>query len=187
MIIDDEDNGEALRQAKSKRKRTADQGYDSDDSDFDDLRSIGGLSQAMKSAEKSVHFAKSVAQGSAISKALSRKSDGSRASGGTRDGAKATAKHSGDRYKPKSKTAGGDTKGRSKVEPYAYWQFDRKMLNRRKAKHESASKSLGTVVKRTSALKGEKAKSQASKSKRMKMVGASDSPAVQAMSSAMQQ
>lgn len=31
------------------------------------------------------------------------------------------------RFKAKS-TAGGDVKGRSKVEPYAYWQFNRKVL-----------------------------------------------------------
>ena len=44
--------------------------------------------------------------------------------------------HSGDRFKPKKASTGGDTHsgggggGGGKVEPYAYWQFDRKMLNR---------------------------------------------------------
>jgi hypothetical protein len=33
------------------------------------------------------------------------------------------------RFKPRKNT-GGDTAGKSSVEPYAYWQFDRKMLNR---------------------------------------------------------
>jgi hypothetical protein len=74
------------------------------------------------------------------------------------------------RFKAKAKATGGDVKGRSRVEPYAYWQFDRKMLNRRKAKHEVATKSLGTVVRavKIGAAKGGKAKGQAAAAKRQR-------------------
>jgi ribosomal RNA-processing protein 12 len=46
------------------------------------------------------------------------------------------------------------------VEPYAYWQFDRKMLNRRRAKQAGASKTLTTVVRaaKAGAAKGAKAR-----------------------------
>lgn len=44
------------------------------------------------------------------------------------------------------KTAGGDVKGSSKVEPYAYWPLDRKMLNRRAGKQADAAKGLSSLV-----------------------------------------
>ena len=46
------------------------------------------------------------------------------------------------------------------MEPYAYWQFDRKMLNRRRGKQAGASKKLGTLVQaaQAGAAKGAKAK-----------------------------
>ena len=37
-------------------------------------------------------------------------------------------------------------KGSSKVEPYAYWPLDRKMLNRRAGKKASAAKGLSRLV-----------------------------------------
>ena len=58
------------------------------------------------------------------------------------------------------KGAKGDTKGGSKVEPYAYWPLDRKMLNRRAGKQAAAKKGLQRVVKgaKAGATKGHKAK-----------------------------
>ena len=58
------------------------------------------------------------------------------------------------------KGAKGDTKGASKVEPYAYWPLDRKMLNRRAGKQAAAKKGLQRVVKaaKSGAVKGHKAK-----------------------------
>ena len=47
----------------------------------------------------------------------------------------------------KAKAAGGDVKGSSAVEPYAYWPLDRKMLNRRPSKTASAKAGLGAVVR----------------------------------------
>ena len=46
----------------------------------------------------------------------------------------------------KAKKGGGDVKGGSKVEPYAYWPLDRKLLNRRPGKTASAKTSLATVI-----------------------------------------
>ena len=49
------------------------------------------------------------------------------------------------RFKARKK-AGGDVKGSSKVEPYAYWPLDRKMLNKRPAKKAHAAKGLSRIV-----------------------------------------
>lgn len=46
----------------------------------------------------------------------------------------------------KAKKGGGDVKGGSKVEPYAYWPLDRKMLNRRPGKTASAKAGLMNVI-----------------------------------------
>lgn len=53
-------------------------------------------------------------------------------------------------------------KGSSKVEPYAYWPLDRKMLNRRSAKQSSAKRGLDQVVSaaKVGSAKGRKAKKQ---------------------------
>ena len=60
------------------------------------------------------------------------------------------------------KGAKGDTKGKSSVEPYAYWPMDRKLLNRRSSKQAAAKKGLQGVVKgaKAGAAKGRKAKRQ---------------------------
>ena len=50
----------------------------------------------------------------------------------------------------KAKKAGGDVKGASSVEPYAYWPLDRKMLNRRPSKTTSAKAGLDAVINRSS-------------------------------------
>ena len=68
----------------------------------------------------------------------------------------------GCRFKAK-KGAGGDTKGSSKVEPYAYWPMDRRMLNRRPDKKREARAGLAGVVKAS-----KKAANQASRAKRRK-------------------
>lgn len=67
--------------------------------------------------------------------------------------------HAPHRFKSKGR-AGGDTKGASRVEPYAYWPLDRKMLNRRPAKKAAAEQGLDAVVRaaKSGAAKGRKAK-----------------------------
>ena len=51
----------------------------------------------------------------------------------------------------------------SRVEPYAYWPLDRKMLNRRKTKQGQAKRGLATIVDaaKQGAAKGAKAKVKA--------------------------
>lgn len=69
--------------------------------------------------------------------------------------------HTGARFAA-TKGAGGDVKGSSKVEPYAYWPLDRKMLNKRPGKKLQARKGLAGIVQaaQTGAAKGRKAKRQ---------------------------
>ena len=67
--------------------------------------------------------------------------------------------HSGKRFAASKQGAGGDVKGRSKVEPYAYWPLDRKMLNRRSAKKNEAKHGLTEIVS-TGVAKGRKSKKQ---------------------------
>ncbi|GBG72254.1 hypothetical protein CBR_g11184 [Chara braunii] len=54
--------------------------------------------------------------------------------------------HTGEEYKPQ-RGAGGDAKGNKKVEPYAYWPLDRKLLNRREGKRVAARKGMAGVMK----------------------------------------
>ena len=69
-----------------------------------------------------------------------------------------------DRFKSKGK-AGGDQKGSSRVEPYAYWPLDRKMLNRRPSKRKDAQEGLDQMVRaaKSGAARGNKAKRQRAK------------------------
>lgn len=167
LVIDDPEEAareaEAKRRAKAKRKR-AGEGFliDSDDSDFDDLRGYApGVERALRGA-KSVHFAPSVGGASARSGRTlgGRSAGGASAKSGASSGGGRGQQHSGERFKPKKGGAGGDAKGGAAVEPYAYWSFDRKMLNRRRGKQAGASRKLGTLVKaaQAGALKGAKAK-----------------------------
>ncbi|MEW5308062.1 MAG: hypothetical protein WDW38_000049 [Sanguina aurantia] len=85
-----------------------------------------------------------------------------------------------DLFKPKRQATGGDMAGRgSKTEPYAYWPLDRKMLNRRKGKHASASEGLGKVVTSSvvaGAMRGAKTRRQGGGSAKggLKGMGASE-------------
>jgi ribosomal RNA-processing protein 12 len=164
LVIEDE---EAKGRAKAlKRKRGREEGWlgDSDDSDMEDMKSFAGLSAAMKSVAnaKSVRFAPSIAAslgGKSKAGSMGGKSVGGR-----------SAQHSGDRYKPKKAGTGGDVKAGGSVEPYAYWQLDRKMLNRRRGKQAAASKGLAGVVRGAAAgvAKGGKARRSQQQSKRAK-------------------
>jgi ribosomal RNA-processing protein 12 len=162
MVIDDPEEEERAKAAakRAKRKRGGEEFLiDSEDSDYDDLRGYApGIERALMGA-KSVRFAPSVAGG----KSLGGKSRGGRSAGGVSTKSGRGAAHSGDRFKPKKGGTGGDSKGSNGVEPYAYWQLDRRMLNRRRGKQAGASKQLGSLVKaaQAGAAKGAKAKRQA--------------------------
>ncbi|KAK9275403.1 hypothetical protein L1049_022667 [Liquidambar formosana] len=58
-----------------------------------------------------------------------------------------------------SKKAGGDVKRKDKLEPYAYWPLDRKMMSRRPEHRAAARKGMASVVKLTKKLEGKSASS----------------------------
>ncbi|RRT66278.1 hypothetical protein B296_00034339 [Ensete ventricosum] len=58
-----------------------------------------------------------------------------------------------------SKRAGGDVKRKDKLEPYAYWPLDRKLLNRRAEHKAVARKGLARVMKSSKKLEGKSASS----------------------------
>lgn len=63
---------------------------------------------------------------------------------------------------PVTNFAGGDVKGSAKVEPYAYWPLDRRLMNRRQQKTKGAKKGLDKIITaaQEGAAKGKKAKRQ---------------------------
>lgn len=70
-------------------------------------------------------------------------------------------RHSADLYKAKGKTTGDVYSKSTKLEPYAYWPLDPKLLNRRNSKKVAARAQLGGVVKSAKAagiLRGKKSK-----------------------------
>ncbi|XP_062091199.1 uncharacterized protein LOC133797338 [Humulus lupulus] len=58
-----------------------------------------------------------------------------------------------------NKKAGGDLQKKDKLEPYAYWPLDRKMMSRRPEHRASAKKGMASVVKMTKKLEGKSASS----------------------------
>ncbi|PSC74246.1 ARM repeat superfamily [Micractinium conductrix] len=170
LVINDE---------KKKRKR-ADDGWDSEDSDFEDLKGFerSGLSLALRGA-KSVALAPTIAA-SLAGRTLGGRTAGGQTAGGRSAGGKSVggasvashgarsarhakgAQHSGDRFAAKKKGTGGDVKGSAKVEPYAYWPLDRRLMNRRAQKSRGAKQGLDKIVAaaKAGAAKGHKAKRQ---------------------------
>ncbi|KAG5546970.1 hypothetical protein RHGRI_012863 [Rhododendron griersonianum] len=53
-----------------------------------------------------------------------------------------------------SKKASGDVKRKGKLEPYAYWPLDRKMMSRRPEQRAAARKGMANVVKLTKKFEG---------------------------------
>ncbi|CAL9039285.1 unnamed protein product [Musa banksii] len=58
-----------------------------------------------------------------------------------------------------SKRAGGDVKKKDKLEPYAYWRLDRKLLNRRAERKAVARKGMARVLMSSKRLEGKSASS----------------------------
>ena len=122
-----------------KNDRYEKRDHDSEDEDMDDRATVKSKS-TMRSRAKSkasTHMTGHTAKSRASQR--SSKSSKSKIIGG-------------EKFKSK-KGAGGDVKGTSKLEPFAYWPFDRKMLNRRAAKRKAAKKELLHVVKSKSTKK----------------------------------
>ncbi|GLI63541.1 hypothetical protein VaNZ11_006530 [Volvox africanus] len=182
VINEDEDDGGG-RGGNKKRRHTGMgvDGYDSDDSDFDDLRGVADLKYALKKAgdSRSVRFAEA-AKSVVGARSIGGRSVGAASAGGRSAGGRSTASgasgkgaggkgaHSGDRFR--AKKAAGDVRGKAKVEPYAYWSLDRRMLNRRRGKQAAASDKLASIVSgaREGAAKGAKAKRQAAAAREAK-------------------
>ncbi|KAH7365818.1 hypothetical protein KP509_18G047800 [Ceratopteris richardii] len=62
--------------------------------------------------------------------------------------------YTGGEYASKKGEGKGDVKRQGKLDPYAYWPLDPKMLNRRESKKAVARKGLASVVKMTGKLRG---------------------------------
>ena len=74
-----------------------------------------------------------------------KRTTGTNRSTKTNKTAKTSATHTGDRYKAKG---GGDVRRKGeKLQPYAYWPLDAKLLNRRNSKRGEARDTLSGVVK----------------------------------------
>ena len=148
VVFDDEPK----KQGRAKRGRGGDDdGFDSGDSDFEEL---GAAARDARAGWAATAGAASLAGRAA---AAAARSEGGRTartartarSGGTtrsgRGGGRNGPTHGADRFAAKKGGAGGDVK-RGAVEPYAYWPLDRKMLNRRPAKQRDAKGGLASVV-----------------------------------------
>jgi ribosomal RNA-processing protein 12 len=136
-----------------KRRRAAD--ADSDDSDFEDMKEIIGL----KTAYRKTANADSLKQVGRY--AHSQKTAQTRMTGRSRMSSmlkSSTRSHGDSTAKFKAKGAGGDLKGSSKVEPFAYWRFDRNLLNARNQKKRAAKSRLGGVVAIETPSRGAKSK-----------------------------
>jgi ribosomal RNA-processing protein 12 len=62
--------------------------------------------------------------------------------------------YTGDEYASKKNKAVGDVKKDGKLDPYAYWPLDPKILNRREAKRNAARKGMGSVMKSAKKMQG---------------------------------
>ncbi|KAK4355750.1 hypothetical protein RND71_024721 [Anisodus tanguticus] len=89
----------------------------------------------------------------ARSKAGSHFSDSSKKTLKRRKTADSGWAHTGTEYT--SKKAGGDVKRKDKLEPYAYWPLDRKMMSRRPEHRAAARKGMASIVKLTKKLEGQ--------------------------------
>eukprot|EP00887_Chlorella_sp_A99_P003957 scaffold11.g3957.t1 len=143
MIVEEE------KAAGGKRKRGAGDnalGIDDSDSDYDDLRQFepSGLSLALRGA-RSVAAAPSIAASfKSQGRGGARSEGGASRRGAGKQGKGGKSHTSGERYKPRK--AGGDVKGKSKLEPFAYWPLDRRLLNARREKRREGREGLGKVV-----------------------------------------
>ncbi|KAK3265774.1 hypothetical protein CYMTET_25573, partial [Cymbomonas tetramitiformis] len=142
---------ETWQDKKGGRKRLAGERDDLGSDDDDDKASVmtrttqGGKSQGGKSMRSEGR--KSQGGRSAATSAGGR-------SAATSAGGRSTKRqkydmNSGGLYKAKKGTGGDRMVG--KMDPYAYWQFDPKMLNRRAVKKKAAEKGLNRVIARKSA------------------------------------
>ena len=138
ITFEHDDGGKLIINEESKKKkRDRDAGgedaFDSeDDSDDELLRGITGQELALRGSQ-SMARAKSYA-------GMGSSRYGDRGSKKTSRGSSV----SGDRFR--SNKAGGDVRGKSKLEPFAYYEFDKRAMNRRAHKAKIAKTKLAAVV-----------------------------------------
>jgi ribosomal RNA-processing protein 12 len=162
--FDDDDGGGYKRdeggrlvivEEKEGRKRGRD-----DDDDFDDGRSVGGKSLggvSRRTAKTMGGF--TMRSGRSVRTNKTSRTTKSGATTKTVKSKKGDGKHSTDRYKAKKGAQGDRMNGA--LEPYAYWQLDPRMLNRRPSKRAKAGAGLAKVVRNTGQIgimTGQKAK-----------------------------
>jgi hypothetical protein len=115
----------------------------SEDGDLEDMADVIGVKAAYKKTEN----AASLRHASAV--AHSHKTAASRRSKATATSAAAStrgkAANSAARFKAK-RGAGGDSRGGGAVEPFAYWRFDKGLLNSRQQKRRGAQAGVKGVV-----------------------------------------
>ena len=151
----DEGGRLVIVEEKEGRKRGRD-----DEDDFDDGRSVGGKSLggvSRRTAKTMGGF--TMRSGRSVRTNKTSRTTKSGQTVKTVKSKKGEGKHSADRYRAK-KGAMGDRKNGA-LEPYAYWQLDPKLLNRRPSKRAKAGAGLAKVVRNTTQLgimTGQKAK-----------------------------
>ena len=151
----DEGGRLVIVEEKEGRKRGRD-----DEDDFDDGRSVGGKSLggvSRRTAKTMGGF--TMRSGRSVRTNKTSRTTKSGQTVKTVKSKKGEGKHSADRYRAK-KGAMGDRKNGA-LEPYAYWQLDPKLLNRRPSKRAKAGVGLAKVVRNTTQLgimTGQKAK-----------------------------
>ena len=147
-LLDRQKTRSALKSMNLKRKQATD-----NEPEFDsEGRLIIGEEEKPK-IEKEYHSDDS----DTMSKAGSRLSKNSKKTQKRQKTSDAGWAYTGGEYV--NKKAGGDVKKKDKLEPYAYWPLDRKMMSRRPEHQAAAKKGMASVVRMTKQLEGKSASS----------------------------
>jgi hypothetical protein len=139
------------------KKRPRPNDIESDDSDFDDLKSVIGLKGAYRKTDNAASLKQAGSYAHSQRTAQTRRTG---ASGAASKAGRSSKGGSDTAARFKAKRAGGDTAGDSKVEPFAYWRLDKNLLNPRNQKQRAAKSKLGRVVASDTPARGSKAKAK---------------------------
>lgn len=129
LIVDE--SGDRIRE-KLKRKKQWEE-------DHPDAVSQGGKSSKHKRSENTESRERSVSKAGPAKKLKKENSSWA---------------YTGDEYASKKSKVMGDVKKEGKLDPYAYWPLDPKILNRRETKRTAARKGLGSVMHTTKKMQG---------------------------------
>lgn len=110
--------------------------HDDEDDDFDDNKSEAGKSKTVSLSNKAQKKRRKTTSESGYA-------------------------YTGNEYA--SKKAKGDVKRKNKLEPYAYWPLDRKMVSKRPEHRAAARRGMSSVVKMSKSLEGQSASNALSK------------------------